>query len=90
MISFLTVKNNKIMNQREIEILRIGFNKGIECMENHPENNDYDSVYFELAESEVKKLTIHDVSKSACLHPFSKVHKINSKVHYCSACDKYI
>ena len=37
------------LNQREIEILRIGFNKGIECMEIHPEDDSYDGIRFNEA-----------------------------------------
>lgn len=37
------------MEQREIELIRIGFLKGIDCMENHPEDDEYDSIYFERA-----------------------------------------
>ena len=37
------------MEQREIELVRIGFLKGIDCMENHPEDDDYDSIYFDRA-----------------------------------------
>lgn len=37
------------MEQSDIELVRIGFLKGIECLENHPEDDDYDSIYFDQA-----------------------------------------
>lgn len=45
------------MNQREIELVRIGFLKGIDCMEKHPENDDYDAIYFERALEQAESLT---------------------------------
>ena len=56
------------MEQREIEILRIGFLKGIECMENHAEDDDYDDIYFDSALDEAEKLAIPDATDSVCKH----------------------
>ena len=44
------------MNQREIELVRIGFLKAIDCMEKHPENDDYDAIYFERALEQAESL----------------------------------
>lgn len=51
-------------NQRDMELLRLGFNQGIKCAEMHPDNDDYDKIYFNRAISEAENLSISDVSES--------------------------
>jgi hypothetical protein len=48
--------NEMTMTQNEIEILRIGFNAGITVGANHPEDDEFDSTYFEQALKEVELL----------------------------------
>lgn len=44
------------MEQREIELVRIGFLQGIDCMEHHAEDDDYDAIYFERALEKAESL----------------------------------
>jgi len=44
------------MTHEEVIILRVGFNEGLRCAQNHPENDDYDTLYFERALQTVESM----------------------------------
>lgn len=49
-------------NQRDMELLRLGFNQGIKCTEMHPDDDDYDRIFFNRAIDEAENLPIYHVS----------------------------
>lgn len=56
------------MNKRELEILKIGFEAGKKAIEMHPDDDGYDTIRFDEALQQVKKLHIFGVSASICQH----------------------
>ena len=79
------------MTENEIEILRIGFRKGLKCCEMHPDNNEFDNEYFEEALKEVELLNgIKTGKQKECgLKHTRNLCSIAMEGIECSVCSKW-